>query len=72
VAGGLEEERLIIECMRRTEKRTRPGLDDLEPKILSEKELESVKGGKTPSPGGPIPLPYPNTTISSDIPSTKK
>jgi bacteriocin-like protein len=37
---------------------------------LSEEELDQVSGGvrknvdvcKTPSPGGPLPVPYPNTT----------
>ena len=32
--------------------------EDLEP---SEAEAESVRGGTTPNPGGPVPIPYPNT-----------
>lgn len=24
------------------------------------KSKKDVKGGKTPSPGGPVPIPYPN------------
>lgn len=31
---------------------------DLEP---GESEAESVRGGAPPAPGGPIPIPYPNT-----------
>jgi hypothetical protein len=27
---------------------------------LTAEELEKVSGGKTPTPGGPLPLPYPN------------
>jgi bacteriocin-like protein len=27
---------------------------------LTAEELENVSGGKTPSPGGPRPLPYPS------------
>ena len=27
---------------------------------LTAEELEKVSGGKTPSPGGPLPLAYPN------------
>jgi hypothetical protein len=31
---------------------------------LSEEELDGVSGGaiKAPVPGGPVPIPYPNTT----------
>jgi len=29
---------------------------------LSDEELDEVSGGKTPTPGGPIPVPYPNVT----------
>jgi hypothetical protein len=31
---------------------------------LSDEELDDVSGGvaKTPSPGGPVPIPYPNVT----------
>jgi len=31
---------------------------------LSDEELDEVSGGvaKTPSPGGPVPMPYPNVT----------
>jgi len=27
---------------------------------LTLEELQKVSGGKTPSPGGPVPVPYPN------------
>jgi bacteriocin-like protein len=27
---------------------------------LTAEELEKISGGKTPSPGGPQPIPYPN------------
>jgi hypothetical protein len=27
---------------------------------VSETEADEVRGGKTPSPGGPVPIPYPN------------
>jgi len=30
---------------------------------LTAEELESVSGGRTPGPGGPIPVPYPNNLI---------
>ena len=36
-----------------------PEDEDLE---VGEEEAEDVKGGKTPSPGGPVPIPYPNVT----------
>ena len=29
---------------------------------------QGVKGGKTPTPGGPIPIPYPNTGSTSKGP----
>jgi bacteriocin-like protein len=31
---------------------------------LTDEELETVSGGKTPSPGGPQPIPYPNVLNS--------
>ena len=27
---------------------------------LTKEELDSVSGGKPPTPGGPVPIPYPN------------
>jgi hypothetical protein len=27
---------------------------------VPEKQLDRTRGGKTPSPGGPVPVPYPN------------
>ncbi|HEY6147631.1 MAG TPA: hypothetical protein VIZ69_08025 [Thermoanaerobaculia bacterium] len=38
----------------------KPKLDDLKTRTLRERAQRKVKGGKTPSPGGPIPMPYPN------------
>ena len=35
-------------------------LDSLKSSKLSDQDQEKVKGGKTPSPGGPVPIPYPN------------
>jgi hypothetical protein len=35
---------------------------DLEP---SDRETESVRGGTTPAPGGPVPIPYPNVSTRS-------
>ena len=29
-------------------------------KRLSTRDLKKTRGGKTPLPGGPIPIPYPN------------
>jgi hypothetical protein len=47
--------------MKTTEKKaTRIKLGDLKPKTLSDQDQEKLKGGKTPSPGGPVPIPYPN------------
>jgi hypothetical protein len=31
-------------------------------KELKEEQLDSVVGGKAPSPGGPVAIPYPNAT----------
>jgi hypothetical protein len=47
----------------KTMKRGRP--DSLKTRPLQERAQEKVKGGKTPSPGGPIPIPYPNLTKGS-------
>jgi hypothetical protein len=42
-----------------------------DPKEMTDRDLEDVSGGrtsvvpdivKTPAPGGPVPLPYPNST----------
>ena len=30
-------------------------------------DAERVKGGATPQPGGPVPIPYPNVKTSSAI-----
>lgn len=27
---------------------------------VSDDRLDGVRGGKTPAPGGPVPIPYPN------------
>jgi len=35
-------------------------LGDLKTRPLRERAQKKVKGGKTPSPGGPVPTPYPN------------
>jgi hypothetical protein len=34
-----------------------PEVEDLD---VPDTEREDVRGGKTPSPGGPVPTPYPN------------
>ena len=39
-------------------KRPKPGSVKTRP--LKDRAQERIKGGKTPSPGGPIPIPYPN------------
>ena len=39
-------------------RRLKPGT--LKTKPLRDHDHERVKGGKTPSPGGPVPIPYPN------------
>lgn len=44
--------------MKPTKKRVK--IEPLKPKPATDQEKENVKGGKTPSPGGPIPIPYPN------------
>jgi len=50
--------------MRRTKKPAkRSKTASLKAKPLRKRDQEKVKGGdivKTPSPGGPIPIPYPN------------
>jgi hypothetical protein len=50
--------------MRRTKKLAkRNKATSLKAKPLKRRDQERVKGGdvvKTPSPGGPIPIPYPN------------
>lgn len=45
---------------------------------LSDEELEGMAGGlgfpdvcKTPAPGGPIAIPYPNTTLAGDTGAKK-
>jgi hypothetical protein len=37
-------------------------LDNLKTRPLRDHDQKRVKGGKTPSPGGPVPIPYPNVT----------
>jgi hypothetical protein len=39
----------------------RPAAED-QPEDLEvpEEQADEVRGGKTPSPGGPVPIPYPN------------
>jgi hypothetical protein len=47
--------------MKTTEKKsTRIKLRDLKPKTLSDQDQKKLKGGTTPPPGGPVPIPYPN------------
>ena len=45
------------------EKRARVNIEDLkaEARELTNKEKKKVKGGVTPTPSGPVPIPYPNT-----------
>jgi hypothetical protein len=33
---------------------------NLKTRQLTGQEQKRVKGGKTPPPGGPVPIPYPN------------
>ena len=42
------------------EKGKHPKIDNLRPRVP--RKPDEVKGGKTPSPGGPIPIPYPNVS----------
>jgi hypothetical protein len=46
---------------RREPRKKRVTVDDLTSSKLADRKQEKVKGGKTPVPHGPIPLPYPNT-----------
>jgi len=39
-------------------KRLKPAT--LKTKPLRDRDQDRVKGGKTPSPSGPVPIPYPN------------
>jgi len=41
-------------------KAKRVKVDSLKSRTLTDQDQEKVKGGKTPQPGGPIPVPYPN------------
>ena len=51
----------IMPKMRPSKKRAkRHKLDNLKTKPLRDHDQKRVKGGKTPSPGGPVPIPYPN------------
>ena len=45
------------------EKPARVNIEDLkaEARELTNKEKQKVKGGVTPNPSGPVPIPYPNT-----------
>ena len=45
------------------EKPGRVKIEDLkaEARELTNKEKKKVKGGVTPTPSGPVPIPYPNT-----------
>jgi hypothetical protein len=45
---------------KRPVKRLKPAT--LKTKPLRDRDQDRVKGGKTPSPGGPVPIPYPNLT----------
>jgi hypothetical protein len=48
----------IMPRMKTTKRRIT--VDGLKTKTLTDQDQEKVKGGKTPSPGGPVPIPYPN------------
>lgn len=37
-------------------------IETLKATTLTDREQEKVKGGKTPSPAGPVPIPYPNVS----------
>jgi hypothetical protein len=47
----------VMPKMKTTKSRIK--LDHLKNKTLTDQDQEKVKGGKTPSPGGPVPIPYP-------------
>ncbi len=38
----------------------RDELEDLDLDVEVDEAASTVRGGKTPTPGGPIPVPYPN------------
>ena len=44
------------------DKTKRVVVEDLKSSKVTDEEQEKLRGGKTPSPGGPIPIPYPNTS----------
>ena len=44
----------------------REEIGDLPQEPVSHEAAEEVKGGKTPSPSGPVPVPYPNLKPSTD------
>jgi len=46
--------------MKRTKKAVKRGkATSLKAKRLRRRDEEKVRGGTTPTPGGPIPMPYP-------------
>jgi len=44
---------------RATEARTKTQIS----KDLEAKDGQAIRGGTTPSPGGPLPIPYPNSSL---------
>jgi hypothetical protein len=49
--------------LRPTKKRVkRPKVDNLKTRPLKDHDPDSVKGGKTSPPSGPVPIPYPNVS----------
>ena len=41
----------------------RAKIGKLKTRELTGQEQKRVKGGKTPTPGGPIPIPYPDVPL---------
>jgi hypothetical protein len=59
--GTINGKGTLMPKMKRPENKTkRVKLDSLKSRTLTDQDQEKVKGGKTPQPGGPIPVPYPN------------
>lgn len=50
---------------KRTRKARPGGLKARPSKPMTDRDQEKVKGGKTPAPGGPVPIPYPNIGLKS-------
>ncbi len=51
---------LILGCVTEHAKPDEPDPEIVDDLDVPANEAEQVKGGKTPTPGGPVPVPYPN------------